>query len=288
MRHHAELFPKERKGIQQFVQECLNIRREVRAAAELESGLAIMRKPDRFPTLLRYRRATLADVLDAHIESPKLKSLLAALWPYLGLPPARVSFLYYATMLISYVADGAFYCKGSFQRFADALAATVTEERGEILLRSAVRRIVVEDGRACGVLLENGQKISAPKIFSNADARQTVEELVGTESFPAAYVERMRGMRPSVSAFVVYLGGQFSSEALPPRHETFLYSDWNHELAYRDTLAGTPSWLSVTVPTRIDPNLAQAGEHLAVLLAHLPRRSLKPDDIDCHVGNLRR
>lgn len=265
VRRHAELFPAEKKGIKQFIQECLNIRREVRAAAELDSSVAVMHVPNRFPTLLHYRRATLADVLDAHLQSPQLKAMLAALWPYLGLPPSRVSFLYYATMLMSYVADGAFYCRGSFQRFADALAATVTEARGEILLRSAVRRIVVEDGRARGVLLENGQQISAPRVFSNADARQTVEELVGTEAFPAKYVERLRRMRPSVSAFVVYLGGNFAPESLPSRHETFVYGDWDHELAYRDTLAGTPSWVSVTVPTHLDPTLAPAGEQLAVL-----------------------
>jgi prolycopene isomerase len=36
------------------------------------------------------------------------------LWPYLGLPPSRVSFLYFANMLMSYLTDGAFYCRGSF------------------------------------------------------------------------------------------------------------------------------------------------------------------------------
>jgi prolycopene isomerase len=270
VRRHVELFPEERKGVTQFVQECLNIRREVRAAAELEGGVADVQTAKRFPTLMRYRRATLANVLDAHIESSQLKALLATLWPYLGLAPARLSFLYYATMLMSYVADGAYYCRGSFQRFADALAESFTEQRGEILLRSAVRRIVVEDGRASGVVLENGQQISAPRVFSNADARQTVEELVGTEAFPTEYVDRLRSLRPSLSAFVVYLGGRFSQGALPAQHETFLYGDWNHERSYRDTLAGTPSWVSVTVPTHLDPTLAPAGEQLAVLTTLAP------------------
>ena len=270
VRQHAELFPTERKGLKQFVQECLNIRREVRMAAELDNGSGGVRALQRYPTLLRYRRATLADVLDAHIDSPQLKAMLATLWPYLGLPPAKVSFLYFATMLMSYVADGAFYCRGSFQKFADALAGAVTSRRGEILLRSAVRRIVVEDGRARGVVLENGQQIAAPRVFSNADARQTVEELVGTEAFPQEYVTRLRALRPSLSAFVVYLGGAFSADGLPAHHETFLYSDWNHELAHRDTLAGRPSWVSVTVPSQLDPGLAPAGEQVAVLTTLAP------------------
>ena len=176
---HEEAFPSDRKGLREFVQECLSIRQEVSRAAELETPFDVMRCPSRFPTLLRYRRATLAKVLDHHVEAPRLKAQLGALWPYLGLPPSRVSFLYYATMLMSYVADGAFYCRGSFQRFADALAASVTERGGELLLRSPVRRIRVEGGRAAGVQLENGQVIAAPRVLSNADALQTVEELVG-------------------------------------------------------------------------------------------------------------
>lgn len=270
VRRHAELFPNERKGLNQFVQECLNIRREVRAAGELATTASAMRAATRFPTLLKYRRATLQRVLDAHIESPRLQSMLATLWPYLGLPPSRVSFLYFATMLMSYVADGAFYCRGSFQRFADALGESITERGGELLLRSSVRRICVEDGRATGVVLENGQRIRAKEVFSNADGRQTMEELVGSESFPREYVDRVRGLAPSVSAFVVYLAGAFDEAALPQHHETFLYSSWDHEAAFRDTLAGAPSWCSVTVPTKLAPELAPTGEHLAVLTTLVP------------------
>ena len=63
-----------------------------------------------------HRRATLGQALDAHLESPALRALIGTLWPYLGLPPSRVSFLYFANMLMSYLMDGAFYCRGSFQR----------------------------------------------------------------------------------------------------------------------------------------------------------------------------
>ena len=108
-----------------MVSECLAIRDEARRAAELASPFDVMRAPGRFPTLLRYRRATLARVMDEHLDDPRAKAVLAAFWPYLGLPPSRVSFLYFATMLLSYAAEGAFYCKGSFQGLARALAGAV-------------------------------------------------------------------------------------------------------------------------------------------------------------------
>jgi phytoene dehydrogenase-like protein len=201
-RLYAEEFPAERKGLREFLQECLDIRQETQRAAELGGPYEVMRRPERFPALLRYRRATLGEALDAGIESPRLKAALATLWPYLGLPPSRVSFLYFATMLMSYLADRAYYCRGSFQRFADALALALDRNGGEVLLRSSVRRIRVEDGRVRGVVLENGQRIDAPVVISNADATQTVLELVGEAAFPRRFVTSLRRMKPSLSAFV--------------------------------------------------------------------------------------
>jgi phytoene dehydrogenase-like protein len=102
---HAERFPKAEKGIRGFLEDCLQIRGE---ASRAEEQAGPLRRPERYPLLLRYRRATLAQVLEARVEDPGARAALAALWPYLGLPPSRVSFLYYATMLTSYVADGAY------------------------------------------------------------------------------------------------------------------------------------------------------------------------------------
>jgi prolycopene isomerase len=53
-------------------------------------------------------------------------------------------------------------------------------------------------------------------------------------------------------------------------HETILYSSIEHDQAWRSSLAGDPSWLSVTVPTLADPGLAPAGEHLLILTTLIP------------------
>jgi phytoene desaturase len=269
---YSDEFPSERKGLRQFLQECLNARQEARRAGELASPYDVIRSPDRFPTLLRYRRATLADALDANLDSPRLKAALGSLWPYVGLPPSRVSFLYFATMLMSYLVDGAFYCKGSFQRLADALGAAITGSGGELLLRSPVRRICVEAGCARGVMLENGQQIEAPLVISNADARQTVLELVGEAAFPADYVAGLRRMKPSLSAFVTYLAAELPMSTALRCHETFFFPSLDHDEAYRSSCRGDPSWLSVTVPTLADPSLAPDGMQLLVLTTLVPHR----------------
>src|SRR5262245_33798547 len=155
---HAEQFPRAGEGIRGVVSDCRTSRTET-SRAEEGAGMAL--RPERFPLLLRYRRATLAQVLADRVEDPAARAALAALWPYLGLPPSQVSFLYFATMLMSYVADGTYYCRGTFQALAEALVEALEARGGELTLRSAVRRILIEDGRAAGVVLENGQHVRA-------------------------------------------------------------------------------------------------------------------------------
>jgi len=260
---HAELFPGEAKGIRGFVQDCLAIRAEATRAEE--GGAGPWTRPGRFPLLLRYRRATLASVLEQWVGDADARAALAGLWPYLGLPPSRVSFLYFAAMLMSYVADGSFYCRGTFQSLADALATAVRRRGGELLLRSLVRRIRVEDGRVAGVVLENGQRIDAPLVVSNADARQTLDELVGPDHLPACFRRRLHAASPSISGFVVYAATSLDLADADLAHETFLYDGPDHEASYAAALAGRPGWMSLTAPTLVDPSLAPEGHHLLAL-----------------------
>jgi len=138
---------------------------------------------------------------------------------------------------------------------------------GEVLLRSSVRRILVEGGRATGVVLENGQRIEASRVVSNADALQTVRELVGSEAFPPRYLAALGRMQPSLSAFVAYLAIDLPLDRHTTSHETFYFPSWDHEAAHASSERGSPSWLSVTAPSLADPTLAPPGEHLLLLTA---------------------
>jgi prolycopene isomerase len=195
----------------------------------------------------------------------KLKAVFGTLWPYLDLPPLKISFLYWSSMLAAFITEGAFYCKGSFQEFANALVHAIEREAGEVRYKTPVQRIVVEDGRARSVVIENGKEILAPIIISNADAKQTVECLIGEEPFSPVYLNRLREMKPSLSAFVVYLATDLPLHERPYGHEGFFYRSFDHDQNYVDTCEGKVSWLSSTIPPLLDSSLAPEGEHLMIL-----------------------
>jgi phytoene desaturase len=266
---HVERFPAEKNGFRALLEVCHRTRIESERAAHVGPG-GFMRLAHSGPTLFQHRRATLADVTGAYLEDPRARAAFGALWPYLGLPPSRVSFLYFATMLMSYVEQGAWYCRGSFQRLAGALAHALERNGGELLLKSSVRRIRVQDGAVQGVVLENGQRIAAPLVLSGADATQTYEELVGAENLDRRFLRRLRRMRPSLSAFVVYGGTDLDLRAAGAGHEMFFYDTWDHDADYANLLRGEFSRIGFSVPTLADPSLAPPGRHAFQITVPLP------------------
>ncbi len=221
------------------------------------------------PVLLhQYRHATLGEVLDHYFDDGSLKAVLGALWPYLGLPPRQLSFLYWALMLVGYVCDGAGYCRGSFQTLADALAESIQSMGGEILYRMGVRRILTEQGRAVGVATDTGQEIRAPVVISNVDLFQTFQQMLPADQVNARFLKRIRRLQPSVSAFVVYLAVD-RNRIDGKWHESFHFPHFDHDNHFQRTKAGEVDWFSITIPTHTDPSLAP-GQHLVMLttLAH--------------------
>ena len=264
-------FPGESDGLSGLVRLMTRFNREARRQVPDSTPAYLADHAADFPLHVRYGDATVETVLAEFLSDDRLKAVLTAQWAYLGLPPSRLAFTSWSPMMLSFLHTGSFHARGGFQRLVDAFVSALHEHGGELLLRTGVRRIVVDEGAVAGVQLENGQRISAPTVVSNVDARMTMEELVGTEHIPATYLRMLRGLRPSLSAACSYFATDVDLASLPGvSHEMFLFDDWDHDRTHARLLAGTPDTYSVTIPTLLDPTLAPPGEHLIVVTALLP------------------
>lgn len=265
----AQQFPEQRTGLEQLVALCVQVTKEIALAKEVMPGCDYDSAHQLLPGLCQYRKATLAEVASEFIDHPQLLAAFASNWPYLGLPPSKVSFVYWASMLIGYMVDGAYYCKGSFQVLADTLVKGIKQCGGELLLRTPVNKILIENNKVVGVSIHN-QVIATDIVVSNADMRQTVFDLIGQEYFPERYLQRINKMQHSLSIFVVYIATTLDLAQRTLAYESFCYMDIDHESNFRRTLQGDVNWISITVPTLIDAELAPAGEHLLMLTTLLP------------------
>jgi prolycopene isomerase len=269
MEARIRLFPGEAEGIRNFFglrrQMFLETARMPMQVDARQLGSAM----EMAPTLFKYRTATLKDVLDEHLHDPKLKAMACALWPYMGTEPSRLSFFAYS-QFIGVLVDGPYYCQGTFQNLVDAFATALERNGGELVVKSPVTRIVVEDGRVCGVEIASGRRVDAPIVVSNADALHTFQDMIGVEHVPTSFAKRLQRLKPSASACVLYGATTHDVLQYEPAHETFVYKHWDHDDTWRDVQAGKPAGMSMSIMTMLDPDLAPRDEHIIIITAVAP------------------
>ncbi|MCB9793082.1 MAG: NAD(P)/FAD-dependent oxidoreductase [Alphaproteobacteria bacterium] len=208
----VETFPAERRGVDRFV----------RMVREVDHVGRVMDQSGRRMTagvgweLLmrgrlvgRYQRATVGEFLDTCTQDPLLRAVLLGQNGDYALPPAQASVLMHAGLVAHYMRGG-YYPVGGGQALSDKLADGVEAAGGLVCLRLGVERVLVEDGRAVGVLTEPRKGVQhtvrARAVLSGADLIKTLLELVGPEHLPAAVVKRTQAYTTPAAIFMTFLG----------------------------------------------------------------------------------
>jgi phytoene dehydrogenase-like protein len=167
---------------------------------------------------------------------------------------------------------------GGMGAVSDAMAQSAASHGVRIDTNAAVREIVVERGRACGVVLADGSAVRARTVIANVNPKFLFEKLVPREALPAWVADRMRGWKAGSGTFRmnVALSALPNFSALPScevgdHHTsgiilgpTLSYMD----RAYHD--AATSGWsklpiIEMLIPSTLDDSLAPKGAHVASL-----------------------
>jgi phytoene desaturase len=134
---------------------------------------------------------------------------------------------------------------------------TLAEQRGvEIQYGAPVERIEVEGGRATGVRLADGARLTADVVLANADLTYVYRDLLPDERL----AERLARKRYSCStiSFLWGLGRVFEQLGA---HTLFLCDDYRESfdaIVRRHSLADNPS-VYLHAPARLDPSMAPKG-----------------------------
>ena len=266
---HVEAFPAEAENIRRFWSMCATVHREAHDLPPTMSFSGLDELPKIAPNLLRYRNATLADVLDEYIDDPHAKSLCAASWHYLGLPPSEASFLTFAQLTSVHTTTGVVTVEGGVQRIADALVHAIERDGGEVRTEALVTKVLIQDGRATGVVVD-GEEIAADTVLSNADTFQTFGSLVSNDELPDAYLRRVRRLEVSGSGFCLFAATGTDLTVHRPPVQIFTFDDWDHEENHRRTQAGDFAVHWVTPASVHDPTVAPPGEHVVIATVTVP------------------
>jgi len=167
---------------------------------------------------------------------------------------------------------------GGMGAISQAMAKAATERGVEIRVASPVREVLVEAGRAVGVVTEKGEAIRARSVVSNLNPKLLYGSLIDPTALPQDFRERIGRWRCGSGTFRmnVALSELPDFTVLPGRslaeHHTsgiimapsLAYMDQ----AYLDAKSG--GWskrpiVEMLIPSTLDDSLAPPGQHVASL-----------------------
>lgn len=146
------------------------------------------------------------------------------------------------------------YPVGGSGALIDALVRGLKRWGGELRLGAHVDKIIVENQRAKGVLLKNGDRITASIVISNATVWDTYTRLLEPSDLPRAY--RQQALEtPAVDSFMhLHLAIR-----APGLEDMAIHHVVVHNSDREITAPGNTCMVSI--PTVLDPQQAPAGYH---------------------------
>jgi len=167
---------------------------------------------------------------------------------------------------------------GGMGAITQAMAKAAAGRGVEIRVSSPVREVIVEAGRAVGVVMEDGVAIRARSVVSNLNPKLLYGKLIDASVLERNFRERMNNWRCGSGTFRmnVALSELPDFKALPGRalaeHHTsgiiMAPSLAYMEQAYLDAKSG--GWskqpiVELLIPSTLDDSLAPTGQHVASL-----------------------
>ena len=149
---------------------------------------------------------TTAEVLDELVSDPKLRAVFAAVWPDHGGMPKEASFGIQASIMRGYYSEGAYYPVGGAKAFAEKLVPVIEGGGGAVKVKAPVSKVLVENGSAIGVELDDGTRFRASHVFSDAGALNTVARLLPEQLRESDWGREILSFKPSVCHVGLYLG----------------------------------------------------------------------------------
>ena len=245
--------------------------------------------------LLRWGPMAVADLVAEYFETELLRATIAArgiFGTFLGPWSAGSSLV----LLVraagdEHAAGTSWFASGGMGAVTQAMAAAAQQAGAEIRSGAEVIEVRVKDGIASGVVLSNGEEITARAVISNADPKRTLLKLVDPAQLSPDFVMKLQHYRmPGTVAKVnlalaglpkfTALAGENHDRALSSRIHIGPEIDYL-ERAFDESKYGNFSrqpYLEVAIPSLTDPSLAPEGRHVMSAIVQSAPRDLRDGD----------
>lgn len=202
-----EKFPKEEKNIKKYLNLVRNVSAELQLLPNVEGFWQHLTIPFSTKNMGKYALFSLKRVIDWHIKDPLLKKILNIQFGDHGLAPAKASFPLHCAVMDHYF-NGGFYPCGGGAAIVKAMTTAIKNNGGEVKTQHTVKRILIggtNKKTAIGVEIENGEKLFAKQIISNADPNITYQKLIGEENLSKKLQKKLNNTKYSCTSLMLFL-----------------------------------------------------------------------------------
>jgi len=226
---------------------------------------------------IRFFTMSAAEFLDDYFENDLIKTTMATpgiIGTALGVcSPGSAYILLHHVMGDVDGNIGAWgLARGGMGAISQALAGAAQEHGAEIRTNAGVAQIVVDNGKATGVVLENGDEIDSRIVVSNLDARRTFTRIMDRKDLPPGIYEKAKNfkIRGSSGKVNIALSGLPKFTNVPDNRyvnrggQSFCGSMRTLERAYDCWKRGRWSedpFIESVIPSAWDPTVAPPGKH---------------------------
>ncbi len=223
------------------------------------------------PNMVRMRAwRSIYALVAKHIKNPKLRMVFSFHPLLIGGNPFSVTSVY---SLINTLERrfGVHWAMGGTGALIKGLVNLLEERGAQVRCSAPVTRILIENGRAVGVQLQNGETLRSDIVVSNADTAWTYKNLVDKKYRQHWTDRKIANGKYSMSLFVWYFGTKKQYHDVP-HHMIMLgprYRELLTDIFKRHKLADDFS-LYLHRPSASDPSVAPAGCDAFYVLAPVP------------------
>ena len=235
---------------------------------------------DQISQLVSFLTGSLGEFLDRNYKSEKVKTLFLANnvygkhgGPYD--PGTALGLLFHLLSGGDFEMQGFYgHVIGGMGAITQAIAAAARKRGVEIRTSAPVARIDVRNGRARGVILEDGTEIATSTVLSNADPKRTFLGMLESSELPEDFRDAVRGIKmdgPCAKVNMVladepkFTGtpanaspGQKALYTLVPSLE---FAERCYDIAKFGEIP-EELWVDCVIASQVDNTLAPKGRHI--------------------------
>jgi all-trans-retinol 13,14-reductase len=175
----------------------------------------------------KFAQRTTYEVLRELTDNEDLITVLCTPCGDYGLAPNKSSFVVHA-MVIWHYRGGGNYPVGGAASIHNGMIDEIEAHGGTVLVKASVEKVTINNGRAEGVLLENGEEIRSARVVSSIGVRNTYTKLVRDDfSGRDDILADLERVKPSIGHLCLYVGLNASDETLNlPRYNYWVYDEY--------------------------------------------------------------